>query len=706
MRKLVQQIKDIMITMVFGVILPLSLVLLTTIPQLEFNDGYRFLFSYVSLFIIINGLYTWIHYFIKSLKFKYYFPVILIKNICILLLYFILFNNVKVEEQEILFKIFGQIMIYSNFLDLISILFNGNDIATNEPSLDKITFAFLNFLRKCKKLYAIYIHINKIGLILAVIILLKFNYLFQDMSNFTTIFILFIIIFIFLYKPSIEKAEINIKISNIVDDELTRSKIYRLRFFDTDYENARLARIDFSKLRPEKSKLVNLELVNHSPIKSNFENESKSYFFVSIPNNETRSSYKLKAMLEYEYNSKTYLKEIIFYLEVNNFGFECLPYIDTSKVIMKSCPVSLFKLFNWNKNRIKMSVQYSLYNAIENSYYYESDLYIDLLHEPIHDTRKFLEHDGNFGIGKTSFDVVSLIENGRIPVIISPWEDHYDQDFLYLIYKKLKAATRTKFSVKWYKCFIYYVLLLAGIYTFIFANYDILYEILYEGYQPLWAIFSNTIFQPLVNSKNFVFLIAIPIFAIFIFKFIIADLVVFKRDHTKVYQDFYIEQILNMISTNPNMILLIEDVDRLSIDSMQNIFRTISAINKRFIFHTRVIGVLSYCKTSIPNDSGKCYEGFDYSDIENKIIYNSYAKGYNFDVCKEEFVKQIINYTSVVEEMNVNDSMEIIEHSIQEDNFRTIHQKVSRFCSKMAKNTSKDISEIERIINESFEIKD
>ena len=185
-------------------------------------------------------------------------------------------------------------------------------------------------------------------------------------------------------------------------------------------------------------------------------------------------------------------------------------------------------------------------------------------------------------------------------------------------------------------------------------------------------------------------IVAVVVFVIL--KIIIPYLIVFKDSYSSIYQDFFINEIIRMTNMNPDIFLLIEDMDRLNTVEADNVFRIISAINRAGQYKHEFMGLLSYSSKNL------CKNGIGslLIDIENKVCVGNIGVGYNESDSKKEFLKNIFedklkkevdmsNMYESIQKLNFRDVSEFVETyviGIEYDNVETIIKKLKVFSTR------------------------
>lgn len=330
-----------------------------------------------------------------------------------------------------------------------------------------------------------------------------------------------------------------------------------------------------------------------------------------------------------------------------------------------------------NKEILKGIIIYAVSNV-----YTFNDINEDVnLNKAVSDNRKVLLHDNIYGAGKTTYDIVSIVSQGKIPIIVSPWEANYDHDILYLIFDSIRVATSTK-RFNLFQGSIFYL------YSIVIVISTYFLEDFIDMINPLIPNVNWQIIRDLINSLTpnidykiilyVIFYILVWIISREILKRLLPNLIIYKKNHTQIYKNFYINSIVEMISKKSNYILLVEDIDRLSKDTQDETFRILSSINSNLKKNMKAFAIISY-------DKSKKIEGIDYDAINNKIIYHSW--GENFD--KRESMKQYVELNLKVLSLFFHFNCSKVENSVlklienYDVNFRHIYSIFSNVKQEM-----------------------
>lgn len=617
----------------------------------------------------------------------YYFAYLSIVNLFVSLKYFLeVQTRIKYLYNAILYKtrmfcIIDMIILYSardilddkNFISLfvLSNLVIYMVVAGNFIYQKKLFSREYGFIMKWleiisirfKKFKIIFYVIDILFLIVLYIIIIVLK---DSNSTLLSIIIYFIYIVSILYIQDNKDERIEVNSYNINYNDI---KNYPLYIYNDNCikkdKYFKIFKIDLDSIFPGNVTEKDIILMNYACIANESTNKHSTSIYFCMPLFKKDRIIPLEVLQEYKIenkNRKVY-KKFKMYIEVKEYNNELLP-------------ITIGMIFNVTKYRHRD--KYVVNHDVDFKFTYSTNRFISpsilkkgqLLNDKINDDRCFLKHDGPYGNGKTISDIYMIATANRIPVIISPWEENYDHDILYLIFKKIKRATNTKSHSYSREYIIFYLTLLIAGYTFLFSNEDTVSSLLMPNI--LFDFFVENNLEWIINPL-LIYAIYVPLLILFIVKRLIPYIIVFKKDYTKIYQEFFIKEIYKMIQMNSEICLLIEDIDRLSEEAYNNVFRTLSSINKKFQRSNRVIGILSYASDNINDDL--------LYDLENKICY----KEINFSNERHQQKMDIISNVLLHNGVNtngINAFLSKINDDIKQITFRDLNELIDEYFVK------------------------
>lgn len=636
----------------------------------------------------------------------------------ILLIYCFAYYRTIQGDKLILIKtyfkaIIAQIMIIS-IAFLIKVLCikdtdNVNGIAFGIVSI--FSFVLLSFLfrsvsknnkilRKYKKLMILREHMNyKCFIFLFYCVLIVLDLCKADLNIYYIPFVIFILMeALLICIPVTEKFKINISYISLNFIDIIEHPIYFDDIDEDEKEEAdkRIFKIKFDSNGKDISNLK-IHVLNHQyyPAQIEKENIDTSYIYFVIKNT-TNSLCKLKLVLEYDecrirkkYRYNVYLNLFRYQTEVTIYNpvMEKLHYKYNFKQPSKSLEKSPTK-----KQYIK---ELSLF--LNNAYYYEDDIMLGentelFRKQEIRDIRKWMLHDGKFGVGKSVLDFSFLSTQGYKTIIISPWEENYDNDFLYLIYSKIKqnakGVNKLDKSVS-----VFAIAMIVTLYTLInqiiglltiLSNdiFKIIKSYMLEALNKndsfkyiINSLDDNNIINFLIDSKDIILVCSSLFIAYIITKYLLPYAIVHSKRTTKIHQAYYVKSIKNLIQKD-NIMLVIEDIDRLEVNAFNDLFRTLSLINSKFSQRKKPLGILSY------DSNNKKLKDIDY-DLRNKAIYNRIFRNISL---KKSMVIYFENYINVIERVTGKsiankDEMIIKIANNRKLNFRDVHVELDKIVN-------------------------
>lgn len=468
--------------------------------------------------------------------------------------------------------------------------------------------------------------------------------------------IFFLLIFIgFILFLKISPLILNPKLSFEVGcSDFKNIFISKLYFTNhqTNLNPYRIVKIDFSAFMEQVYTLEEILVLNHyhiCPKIIEMQNNNSSFFYLCIPksfNNFLSFKILIRYKDEQELSYNESFKLFLEFKQDNDYVF-----VSNYKVLERQhilCPIM--------HKELNVDSEFNYDYLVLDSFIYDQKSMEEcqsILNGRLHESRKWVLHDGKYGCGKTMLDMNSIQSSGFIPIKISPWESNYDIDVLKLIYDKMKEKVKPpKFCIT-KSTFIYF-----GIILFTTST-------VYNNFLKLS--------KPLNDSLlTFILLVTISGFLFFVF---LDDLIIFKKDSTKTYQDFYVKRIAKMVKENPSIKLIIEDIDRLNQNSFYDITRVLSFINSNICFKHNCIGIISYSSDYLI----KVLTNKDVLiDIQNKIIFKEIFYDYNYEKTKKDYLVKGVE--CLIQSRNFeNIDFENIETEIKKAkfknsiNFRDVH---------------------------------
>ncbi len=499
-----------------------------------------------------------------------------------------------------------------------------------------------------------------------------------------------------LSKKDMLVDRVNIECLNLNMHDFVKNKIYLTNWYYS-FKKYRIFKMKFDELFPENVSNKKIIIVNHPFVKLNENVEhvkDEAYCFIAVNDHLKKKTYKFNVIMEYlDDKGKKQKRKLVLYVKFKKIKGEIVAvtkYVHYYSKIFS--PFRFIDIKYWGDNTFKFRQLY------RNSYQYFSEMGINhngLLLEEIYESRKWVHHDGDFGVGKTSMDILAVSNIGRMPVVVSPWEDHYDKDVLALIFKKVSEQCNKLFY--WPTKSVSAIFILEVV-PLIVAVYNVL---MYIQKNLLSAFFSNIRMESLsilLSDLKTNFEISIPL--IFEFKFdfdvyssliiaiisvlvgvllasyLLPHLILFRKDSAKCYQSFFVKEIYKMLKKY-RMVLIVEDIDRLKQSAIEDVMRTVATLNDACSDLKRVVGILSYDSENIPkieNDKNILY------DLENKVIYDKIFENYDAKESMRYYLKKSLSGIMYLNDQKdtfatANKLKQLIDTMpLDEYNFRDIHK--------------------------------
>lgn len=97
-----------------------------------------------------------------------------------------------------------------------------------------------------------------------------------------------------------------------------------------------------------------------------------------------------------------------------------------------------------------------------------------------------------------------------------------------------------------------------------------------------------------LTNKTYLCIYLLILFISFIsILYLLPYLIIFKKNSSRIYQDFYLNNIKYMLNRNSKLILLVEDIDRLDPKYICDILRILSKLNNSQWNSDRKLGIIS-----------------------------------------------------------------------------------------------------------------
>ncbi|MEG0328716.1 MAG: P-loop NTPase fold protein, partial [Erysipelothrix sp.] len=426
----------------------------------------------------------------------------------------------------------------------------------------------------------------------------------------------------------------------------TREKISR---------NSRVFKLDLRSLLPHNSDILEISASSHSistcNMKSNLEEHLFDELFVSI-NTEKSGKYCIeKLSIKYKNSGKEYIDVFTIELRTENVGDE---YLITSCLIVDYSSTRLklrksFKEYWMSVHEITIEKNRRLINTLGNYYYFDKSEQKSLFQSNPVENRKFLIHDDKFGIGKSAYDTLVVREVKKVPIPVSLWQENYEHEMLFVLFNRIRKKTKMRVmwpSMETLPTFIALITLFLSFSIFLVTKRDLFPTLM--KYDFLKVIFI-TYPELLVLTFGILGFMASILYA--------PEFMIYKKNSSEYYQDFYLKQIKKMIEKK-NLVLIIEDLDRLDIETVEKCFRMIANLNYQFRNSNRVIGILSYDEKVIRNMFSNKYQtatlnsestNVDYYDviIEKIAIKKEFNKQSESSKFKQKYLEKLLDFYSM-----------------------------------------------------------
>ena len=494
-----------------------------------------------------------------------------------------------------------------------------------------------------------------------------------------------LVISYFPYDMNDLAEAVSIEFLNLHMKDLLHNKIY-LNESILEFKAYRIFKIDLNGLFPKGALNKEVKIVNQPFVcfEKNYDSiEEGTSCYLAVSDNGVERLAKLQVLLMYRDRDNKKSKKFLlsFYIKYVNIKGEIIivdKYVDGYKKVLSSTVNQDFEY--WKKNKFDFKKIY------KKCYQYPQGLDLfqnKLLLKEITENRKWVHHEGGYGVGKTSLDVLTVSNTGFKPVVVSPWAENYDQDILSLVFKNVAENSNRSFYFPDRSVMMFYFLELV---TLVPTFYFILTYLKIHLISVFFADIIKNINQfhnygPLFISS------ASVILAIATASFFLPHLILLRKNSTKLYQTFYLKEIRKTL-LREKMVFIVEDVDRLNKMALEDTVRTLSTLNDMCYHVKRIIGIISYSKSNIASLVNEGVHNDILEDIENKIIYEDIFKDYSNQETMRTYLKASL--FSIVYQNEKEDKFscyhklkqEIDRMSFKNDNLRDIHKFLDDISEK------------------------
>lgn len=423
-----------------------------------------------------------------------------------------------------------------------------------------------------------------------------------------------------------KKSKILVKNYNIDYESFLNKRIVTFR----GKNNYQIIEIDLNDIFPSNAKERKVYVTNQFCYYNDFVEDS-AILAMALP--RINQNKKLDIYFTYKLeNGKKRKRKCTLYLAIRNQDFG---------VYIENYEFGNFKiaLLNYEKQiKFLKSDNFDKHYIPLNSIKYDSEIRKDIDFISQLEPRKWLLHNKKFGFGKSLYDLNFAMSLGLQPIIISPWESNYDNDILQLIFNKLSSKYGNPISLMPDKNVLPFVCVsFAGLYLFVFDIMKKIYVFLQSIIMA--SLEKNIIKDFLASNDNLIqfFYYAIIFMALWLCVLkLLPSIILLKKDNSKIYQEYYIKQIVKIFEYNKYICFIIEDVDRLDTDVYNEIFRILSLINKYMCNRKTFIGIISLDVKSL----GSYKKNF--ADIKNKLICYEIGTEYNQSATIKKYIDDAI----------------------------------------------------------------
>lgn len=509
------------------------------------------------------------------------------------------------------------------------------------------------------------------------------------------------------YDKAVEKfnPEEKLRVTNVNIDYETIKKLPIYNFVENPENKSFIFKLEIDKFFPSKAvkrKMV-IKQVMYCGTYFNGEvveyiDDSKEILLllefnlkqkINFQNLEITISYKSKERIYNEYYNLT----IVFEAFANNI-------IPVQKYLYDHKKGWGFEVDDKKSNQNLSDLKKQVVSSCQTIYFYDKLTENFDLEEKIVDSRKVIAHVKSLGVGKSTYDISNIVEKSLIPIVISAWESNYDHDILYLIFDSIRKSTNTKKFVNDKKLLQWifistFVATVGLINTLLLGSSTSLPQklsVLLLQFNSIADVFTDNP-TTLTIMLAVILLIILYLVSSIIWNRAIPNFLIFQKNNTQVYKDFYIKNIVAMLEANNDYILLLEDIDRLDPITSNEVFRILSSINSTMPKAGFPYAIVSFSENLLSKKLDKL--DTTYTELVNKVVYSkNWGKNYNAGKSMISFcnlnIEVVLDYLEVNEKIydqeknSENASLNVVEEQIMSNvdslNFRdivTIMQEVT-----------------------------
>lgn len=422
---------------------------------------------------------------------------------------------------------------------------------------------------------------------------------------------------------------------NLDIQDINKNRVYCTNKFSLKQKHYNIIKVDLSELFSDN----NIEVVDGFVIKNMFStNEEmienkRNYFYLYLTNYTRNITIKMNLKT---YNKDGKEKRYKLRFDISFANEDGLSFVTNYKMSILG---KYFFSCNYNLNSELMLGEYNrfylAYNMIyikENSENYQ-EIYNTLNDEPIC-SRKWILHNDKFGNGKSILDKILVNSAGYAVKSVSSWESGYDEDFIRAIYNKLQNHNAISKMVLFALITVY----LLALVTPLLKNFVKLTKYFLK-LMPYYDCKLAGLILPIL------FIILGMIIIIIGFNKEKLNIFIFKKDGTKLTEDIFVCWIGKKL-LEKNMMLIIEDVDRLDEQGISHVFSKLSLLNNS-INANRYLGIISCSKRKLKQSFTKdnaLKANNLYKELNEKAIGKTIKTSEESNENKRVYLKNIIDY--------------------------------------------------------------
>lgn len=421
-------------------------------------------------------------------------------------------------------------------------------------------------------------------------------------------------------------------------------------------KRSRAFELSVKSILPPNSEIKRVALTNHQ-LKTNYPTTElpEGFYdkiFLTFDVNKPGKYTLNKLYVEYNFEGRNY---------IDFFAIEIVTELVGNELLITSClVVDYTSTKNKIRNKLRMRVM-SLHNVIENCqldyinlignyYYYNLSNRALSLESNNLENRKFIIHNDEFGVGKTAYDTLVVYDENKTPIPISVWQENYDHELLFVLFNRIKKKSNTKFTGPTFQTFPTFIAIVT-----VFVSLALLILKERHLFTHLLAFRANLLIRgvPSLFLSSELIILFFACLGVLISLLFAPEFMIYKNNTSEYYQDFYLKRIEKMVRKK-NLVLIIEDLDRLDVDTIEKCFRMIANLNYQFVGSSKIIGILPFDEEVIKEKFHGKYsdkltpfrgDSKNYDEIIEKIaVENVFETKLRNELFKREYLQKLLDF--------------------------------------------------------------